>query len=325
GATGPQGLPGNDGASGAVGATGPQGLPGNDGASGAVGATGPQGLPGNDGAAGAVGATGPQGLPGNDGAAGAVGATGPQGSQGVKGDTGDKGDMGLQGVAGPGATSWSDGFQTVTTAHSIKIGSDWPQKDCDFETWGTIRYSTQRGFEGCDGNDGKWHSLQYNPPTAYAIGDDGPAGGRVFYVTDGGRHGLEVSPADQSGSAPWGCRGISIPGADGTAVGTGAQNTVAILAGYAGCAHSGTAAAIADAYVLNGYYHWFLPSKDELNELYKQKDVVGGFADELYWSSSNYSSDAANFAWIQLFRGTGPQVGSAKDLTNRRVRAIRAF
>jgi Collagen triple helix repeat (20 copies) len=77
---------------------GPQGLPGAD---GAVGAVGPQGLPGADGAVGAVGPQGlqgPQGLPGADGA---VGAVGPQGLQGPRGLTGDTGPQGLQGLTGP--------------------------------------------------------------------------------------------------------------------------------------------------------------------------------------------------------------------------------
>jgi len=64
---------------------GPQGLPGADGAAGAMGPAGPQGLPGADGAAGAMGPAGPKGLPGADGAAGAMGPAGPQGPQGPQG------------------------------------------------------------------------------------------------------------------------------------------------------------------------------------------------------------------------------------------------
>ena len=32
---------------------------------------------------------------------------------------------------------------------------------------------------------------------------------------------------------------------------------------------------------------WYLPNKDELNLLYNQKNVVGGFANHDYWSSSD--------------------------------------
>ena len=45
----------------------------------------------------------------------------------------------------------------------------------------------------------------------YAIGDIGPAGGWVFYVTDDGLHGLEAAPVDQANAA-WGCHGVFFPG-----------------------------------------------------------------------------------------------------------------
>ncbi len=147
------------------------------------------------------------------------------------------------------------------------------------------------------------------------IGDTGPAGGIVFHVTDGGLHGLETAPVDQS-SAPWGCYGSSIDGADGTAVGTGAQNTSDIISACG----EGTAAEIAHEYMLNGYFDWFLPSKDELDLLYQQKAVVGGFADDFYWSSTEYDS---NFAWLQNIID-GYQCYCSKGPILR-VRAVRAF
>ena len=35
---------------------------------------------------------------------------------------------------------------------------------------------------------------------------------------------------------------------------------------------------------------WRLPTKDELNVMYKYKDKIGGFADYYYWSSTEGSS-----------------------------------
>jgi hypothetical protein len=103
----------------------------------------------------------------------------------------------------------------------------------------------------------------------YEIGDIGPAGGIVFYITDSGSHGFEAAPTDQaipfSPGAAWGCFGTGITGANGTAIGTGAQNTDDILAG---CVEAGIAARFAGDFSLNGYTDWFLPSRDELNELY---------------------------------------------------------
>ena len=119
----------------------------------------------------------------------------------------------------------------------------------------------------------------------------------MFYVTALGDHGLEAAPADlNSGAgAEWGCRYTPITGADGTAIGTGVQNTANILAE---CTELGIAAKLADDYGLNGYDDWFLPSKNELNEMYINRGVVGGFARYYYWSSSQYSRTNA---WHQYF------------------------
>ena len=160
-----------------------------------------------------------------------------------------------------------------------------------------------------------------DPPALYAIGDSGPAGGIVFYVTNGGQHGLEAAPEDQTvpfgPGVEWGCHGNVIPGMGGYAIGTGTQNTTAILAG---CATSGIAARLADDYTLNGFDDWFLPSEDELNELYFRQGVVGGFAPSVYWSSTQSTSvDAADQSFVDGF-----QWSNSKS-TQYQVRAVRAF
>jgi hypothetical protein len=156
---------------------------------------------------------------------------------------------------------------------------------------------------------------------SYAIGDTGPAGGKVFYIIDGGSHGLEAAPVDQvvpfAPGVGWGCLDTLIPGADGTAIGTGAQNTADILAG---CVDTPIAADIAAGYMLSGFTDWFLPSKDELMWLYINRVFVGGFADNTYWSSSEVSDRRA---WVQDFR-FGIEGNGVKDVM-RGVRAIRAF
>ncbi len=81
------------------------------------------------------------------------------------------------------------------------------------------------------------------------------------------------------------------------------------------------AACIAAGYMLNGFSDWFLPSKDKLNELYLQKDVVGGFAGLLCWNSSEFSANA----------GIAPDFSSGIITSNGSksnaigVRAIRTF
>ncbi len=154
----------------------------------------------------------------------------------------------------------------------------------------------------------------------YAIGDTGPAGGIVFYVTDDGIRGLEAAPEDQTSSSgvPWGCHQTAIDGANGFAVGTGAQNTADILAG---CGEAGIAARLCNEYTLNGYNDWFLPSKDELDLLYQQNDVVGGFnCCHFYFSSTEVSNDSV---WCQNLND-GLQWTHTKWEAFR-VRAIRVF
>jgi hypothetical protein len=118
--------------------------------------------------------------------------------------------------------------------------------------------------------------------------------------------------------AQWGCPTITIPGADGTTIGTGNQNTIDIMAA---CSTAGIPARLCGDLVQNGYSDWFLPSKDELNKLYENKVVIGGFPDGSYWSSSESTNYVS--AWQQDFTN-GVQYGNDKVAANR-VRAIRTF
>ena len=168
--------------------------------------------------------------------------------------------------------------------------------------------STGTGY----GNLVKFNTL--TPP--FTVGQS-YGGGIIFYIDGTGQHGLIAAISDQSSGMQWGCYGNSIPGTS-TEIGMGQDNTTAIVNG---CSTAGIAARICDNLVLNGYNDWFLPSKDEMNQMYLHKTVIGGFASNLpYWSSSEYS---ANYAWNQLF-SDGFQCYSPKGLLYS-VRAVRAF
>ena len=164
--------------------------------------------------------------------------------------------------------------------------------------------------------------LFYRSPTRLTVGDTGPAGGLIFYdkgsYSDGWRY-LEAAPSDQSTGVQWYNGSYITTGATGTAVGTGQANTTAIVTMQG----AGTyAAQLCDDLVEGGCSDWFLPSKDELNQMYVnlKEEGVGGFADYYYWSSSEGS---AYNAWSQSFLD-GLQHKYNKDGTNR-VRAVRAF
>ena len=141
-------------------------------------------------------------------------------------------------------------------------------------------------------------------------------GGIIFYVDGTGQHGLIAPTSDQSTGAQWGCYETLVDHTS-TAIGTGQANTSTIV--YR-CGTAGIAARICDDLVLNGYSDWFLPSRDELNQMYLQKTLIGGFANNYYWSSSEYSAD---YAWFQEF-GSGSQNYNDKYYTLY-VRAVRAF
>ena len=164
-----------------------------------------------------------------------------------------------------------------------------------------------------------------------AIGD-ACGGGTVAYILQSGdpgydanvQHGLIAATADQTPSGSgirWALPGYwptSVPGGTGTAIGTGAANTNAIIAQNG--AGSTYAAGLARAYAGGGYSDWFLPSKDELNKLHLNRAAIGGFANAFYWSSSEYN---AGQAWPQII-GNGLQYFTPKGWAYR-VRAVRAF
>jgi hypothetical protein len=157
-----------------------------------------------------------------------------------------------------------------------------------------------------------------------AVGDTGPAGGIVFYVAADGISGLEAAPADLAADLyEWGCMNIDITGADLTNIGGGAANTADIVA--AGCTPETPgnliAANAADAHLFGGFTDWFLPSKDELNELYLQRAFVGGFGTGIYRSSSESS---ATSAWTLDFSNGALDSGNGKQ-NPWNVRPIRTF
>jgi len=143
-------------------------------------------------------------------------------------------------------------------------------------------------------------------------------GGIIFYIDTTGQHGLIADTADLKPSR-WKNKAYNLTGATATRIGSGKSNTrkIVLSQGDSGLQY---AARRCWHYKGSGYTDWFLPSRDELNELYKQRSVVGGFTSNLYWSSSEYNYA---FAWFQNF-SNGGQTFDYKNMFYY-VRAVRAF
>ena len=199
---------------------------------------------------------------------------------------------------------------------------------------------------------------------ACIVGDTGPGGGIVFYVaptffTQESATGsmcttnckyLEAAPSTWSGgssdpSRHWATninsnRTTAVTGARGTAMGTGYKNSLAIVAQTGNVAAS-SAAVAAREYSGGSKNDWFLPSKDELNQMCKWARGIAwtsnatvcdssgainsgsgasGFVANVYWSSSE------NFdylAWGQFFND-GFQNSTGKE-NPFYLRPVRAF
>ncbi|MDD3997292.1 MAG: InlB B-repeat-containing protein, partial [Sphaerochaetaceae bacterium] len=176
----------------------------------------------------------------------------------------------------------------------------------------------------------------------------GPAGGYVFYdrgfELDGWQY-LEAAPAGWSGPAEdstyfFGYSRITWDSSNllaGTvaAVGSGKPNTDALVAalGNAPYVQSGGnltatnyAAKICSNYSIQVddvvFDDWFLPSKDELDLMYQNLYLknLGGLSINLYWSSSEQSSENT---WVRLLYD-GSQFGNQRS-SYLKVRPIRAL
>ena len=158
-----------------------------------------------------------------------------------------------------------------------------------------------------------------------AVGDH-VGGGIVVYIYQpndlnyvvGETHGLIADLTDISTGIPWGCEGyIFTTNNNYAAIGMGKSNTEHILDV---CTDKNTASEICNNHTINGYDDWFLPSKDELNLLYLNQQMIGGFGDAFYWSSTEYSLLKVHMQYLT----TGVTYYGAKTATLR-VRAVREF
>tara|TARA_B100000767_G_scaffold274079_1_gene306030 strand:- start:1039 stop:2385 length:1347 start_codon:yes stop_codon:yes gene_type:complete len=170
-------------------------------------------------------------------------------------------------------------------------------------------------------------------------------GGIVFYVEEGeeGKYGLVAAPEDliEGATEPyewsyigyqWGCSNNYISGADKIAIGTGHQNTIDIVNQECITNNGGISAAqVSIDYESEGYSDWYLPSIDELSEIY---NTIGNNSLQLnssnfmsnnspYWSSSESHNTAYIHSWYMTF--DDGYIGEHGRNNSCRVRPIRSF
>ena len=162
-------------------------------------------------------------------------------------------------------------------------------------------------------------------------------GGIVAYILATGdpgynpnvQQGLIAASVDQGSNIPlskgWnGSCFLNTGGQTSTILGTGSANTSVIIQSQTPFMFEyqlyELAAGLARSYRGGNYTDWYLPSKDELNKIYINKSIIGGFNNANYWSSSESSCQQG---WYQDF-SNGTQSTTYMDLSFY-VRAVRSF
>jgi len=127
------------------------------------------------------------------------------------------------------------------------------------------------------------------PKRNYNIGDIGPGGGIVFSVRDG----KYIECSGEFGTYKW-------------------RRATEVAQNYQG----------------GGYTDWRLPTKEELDLMYVNLKLrnLGNFANEWYWSSSEYIDQRVGFSVVMLNFSDGMRRDNGDPgFTYVRMRAVRSF
>lgn len=144
------------------------------------------------------------------------------------------------------------------------------------------------------------------------------------------QHGLIVALSDIPDDTHWWNGSyVTTTGTDKTGLpsvlGSGNSNTEAIVAkqGEANIAdyNANYAAMVCYNYSVEGYSDWYLPSKEELNKIYLNRNLLGGLKG-VYWSSTDLDM---THAWMQNFDTEKKSSLSNSKNTYCRIRPVRSF
>jgi hypothetical protein len=170
-------------------------------------------------------------------------------------------------------------------------------------------------------------SLEFTVSDAYAVGDIGEGGGKIFYVASNYNLGwryLEAARVDSSSIKLWASSKTYVTNTDSQIVGAGKGNTDTIIA--AGNSAKYPAAWYCADLDHNGTSDWFLPSYNELQEVYDTLGKDYFLHPNSYWSSSERRADSggddAAYYVNQVTGVGGPAFKTNNDLY---VKAVRRF
>lgn len=158
------------------------------------------------------------------------------------------------------------------------------------------------------------------------------SGGGTIACLGGGSNNIISTESDNSTGIEWGGSGTTTTAQSNT---DGSANTTTIVSSLGANGGTPYAAELCDNFEVDSqgntpcqagntcYSDWFLPAKDQLNCLYTNKDVIGGFSASFYFGSTEFSGLPSTLAGAQSF-STGAQ-SNANKLNTYRVRCTRNF
>ena len=207
---------------------------------------------------------------------------------------------------------------TRTTAGTFTVTGLTPGTSYTFTVTATNTYGTSLPSAA---------SATVTPRTNYIVGDTGPGGGKVFYVSSTGFacgptlasrcYNLEVGTKNETATRWCTFTATLITGASSYAIGYGYTNTTNMQNSSPACITG--AWKPATDYRGGGLSDWYLPSKLELNLLSSARAAVGMAGDtNNYWSSSQVNMSEA---WFM----SGPGVYGGMKQSLNYVRPVRAF
>lgn len=172
----------------------------------------------------------------------------------------------------------------------------------------------------------------------FEIGETGPKGGIIAYKKaeySNGWQYIEMALTDLT-NEEWGCMASNITNSQFNQVGCGQQNTYAVLNFHNNLTNYYTNPLICSSlnngsltsktaknYILNEAKDWFIPSKNELQEIYTNLNPLnlGNFSHANYWSSTEANTTKTKTINLQ----TGIATDVDKNNLQTKTRVIRYF